>query len=133
MAYEVKRTRAEEGNKQKILRHIKELAEKLYKNVSLGDPRDGAGRAWVGALVGLSSLRKLLLGLILVVCDPVLPCAVTCGRAPANVRRSVWPGVSCSQEWDSSVSGGLGIMHSMPLLQSSNCARLIQGRPVKVL
>uniref|UniRef100_A0A493TWY2 UDENN domain-containing protein n=1 Tax=Anas platyrhynchos platyrhynchos TaxID=8840 RepID=A0A493TWY2_ANAPP len=34
VAYEVKRMRAEEGNKQKILRHIKELAEKLYKNVS---------------------------------------------------------------------------------------------------
>uniref|UniRef100_A0A8C3JYZ8 SET binding factor 1 n=1 Tax=Calidris pygmaea TaxID=425635 RepID=A0A8C3JYZ8_9CHAR len=32
VAYEVKRMRAEEGNKQKILRHIKELAEKLYKN-----------------------------------------------------------------------------------------------------
>lgn len=36
VAYEVKRMRAEEGNKQKILRHIKELAEKLYKNVSAG-------------------------------------------------------------------------------------------------
>lgn len=34
VAYEVKRMKAEEGNKQKILRHIKELAEKLYKNVS---------------------------------------------------------------------------------------------------
>ncbi|NXO73936.1 MTMR5 protein, partial [Phainopepla nitens] len=32
VAYEVKRMKAEEGNKQKILRHIKELAEKLYKN-----------------------------------------------------------------------------------------------------
>ncbi|NXD88656.1 MTMR5 protein, partial [Halcyon senegalensis] len=32
VAYEVKRMRADEGNKQKILRHIKELAEKLYKN-----------------------------------------------------------------------------------------------------
>ncbi|XP_053925663.1 myotubularin-related protein 5 [Cuculus canorus] len=32
VAYEVKRMRAEEGNKTKILRHIKELAEKLYKN-----------------------------------------------------------------------------------------------------
>ncbi|XP_009884162.1 PREDICTED: myotubularin-related protein 5 [Charadrius vociferus] len=32
VAYEVKRMRAEEGNKQKVLRHIKELAEKLYKN-----------------------------------------------------------------------------------------------------
>lgn len=34
VAYEVKRMRAEEGSKQKILRHIKELAEQLYKNVS---------------------------------------------------------------------------------------------------
>uniref|UniRef100_A0A8C8S894 SET binding factor 1 n=1 Tax=Pelusios castaneus TaxID=367368 RepID=A0A8C8S894_9SAUR len=32
VAWEVKRMRAEEGNKQKILRHIKELAEQLYKN-----------------------------------------------------------------------------------------------------
>uniref|UniRef100_A0A8C3NJ07 Uncharacterized protein n=1 Tax=Geospiza parvula TaxID=87175 RepID=A0A8C3NJ07_GEOPR len=32
VAYEVKRMKADEGNKQKILRHIKELAEKLYKN-----------------------------------------------------------------------------------------------------
>ncbi|XP_043355942.1 myotubularin-related protein 5 isoform X19 [Dermochelys coriacea] len=32
VAYEVKRMRAEEGSKQKILRHIKELAEQLYKN-----------------------------------------------------------------------------------------------------
>lgn len=43
VAYEVKRMRAEEGNKQKILRHIKELAEKLYKNVSLGGPSAGGG------------------------------------------------------------------------------------------
>lgn len=34
VAYEVKRMHADKGNKQKILRHIKELAEKLYKNVS---------------------------------------------------------------------------------------------------
>ncbi|XP_025071226.1 myotubularin-related protein 5 isoform X4 [Alligator sinensis] len=32
VAYEVKRMHADKGNKQKILRHIKELAEKLYKN-----------------------------------------------------------------------------------------------------
>ncbi|XP_074832562.1 myotubularin-related protein 5 isoform X4 [Carettochelys insculpta] len=32
VASEVKRMRAEEGSKQKILRHIKELAEQLYKN-----------------------------------------------------------------------------------------------------
>ncbi|XP_026512193.1 myotubularin-related protein 5 isoform X2 [Terrapene carolina triunguis] len=32
VAHEVKRMRAEEGSKQKILRHIKELAEQLYKN-----------------------------------------------------------------------------------------------------
>uniref|UniRef100_A0A8C3TEH3 SET binding factor 1 n=1 Tax=Chelydra serpentina TaxID=8475 RepID=A0A8C3TEH3_CHESE len=32
VACEVKRMRAEEGSKQKILRHIKELAEHLYKN-----------------------------------------------------------------------------------------------------
>ncbi|XP_067387507.1 myotubularin-related protein 5 isoform X2 [Emydura macquarii macquarii] len=32
VAYEVKRMRAEEGSKQKTLRHIKELAEQLYKN-----------------------------------------------------------------------------------------------------
>lgn len=45
VAYEVKRMRAEEGNKQKILRHIKELAEKLYKNVSPGGP-SARGAAW---------------------------------------------------------------------------------------
>lgn len=43
VAYEVKRMRAEEGNKQKILRHIKELAEKLYKNVSPGGLSAGGG------------------------------------------------------------------------------------------
>lgn len=53
VANEVKRMRAEEGNKQKILRHIRELAEKLYKNVSPGSVSTGgrnlpgAGRDWV--------------------------------------------------------------------------------------
>lgn len=47
VAYEVKRMRAEEGNKQKILRHIKELAEKLYKNVSPGGPSaEWGGSGW---------------------------------------------------------------------------------------
>lgn len=52
VAYEVKRMRAEEGNKQKILRHIKELAEKLYKNVSPGDPSAGGGNCSRGECLG---------------------------------------------------------------------------------
>ncbi|NXV55832.1 MTMR5 protein, partial [Molothrus ater] len=96
VAYDVKRMKAEEGNKQKILRHIKELAEKLYKNVSPGAPGQewgytggcGAGRAWVqSVLVTLSSLHKL------VVTDPVPPCAVMCDDAHPRVPRGPGSGI----------------------------------------
>lgn len=81
VAYEVKRMKAEEGNKQKILRHIKELAEKLYKNVSAGAPRAGGGLGW---RPGHS---------VPVVMAPVPPGTAVCDQAHPDI----------SWQWDSLV------------------------------
>jgi len=35
VAFEVERIKAEEGNPPKMIKHVRELAEQLFKNVSL--------------------------------------------------------------------------------------------------
>lgn len=113
VAYEVKRMRAEEGNKQKILRHIKELAEKLYKNVSPEQRRGTDGltgtRGWENlghspSLPAPPSTRVTVSWCWR--CCSILPCTGRCGRTPEGVcpgSRSPFFGVA----WPSGASFAL--------------------------
>lgn len=51
MAHEVARMRADESHPQRVLRHVKELAEQLYKNVG-GRPGGWPGRPLCGPALG---------------------------------------------------------------------------------
>lgn len=57
VAHEVARMRADESHPQRVLRHVKELAEQLYKNVG-GRPGGAAQEAALGPSPGSSGRRS---------------------------------------------------------------------------